>query len=297
MHSVETLLGNADDPAWVARLADATVDLLVLDQWEAQRSRLRKSTEGGVELAISLDRSVHLRDGDILAWDEVTGTAIVARIDLKPVMIVYLDGLAGVDPAVASRTCVELGHAIGNQHWPAVVKGDRVYVPLTVDHNVMSSVMRTHAFEGIRYEFVPAAEVIPYLAPHEARRLFGAAEIPGTITTTTCDRPRSRGAQSSPSMPSPVAAAMRLLQFGDSMLPVGSFAFSNALESAVEQGVVHDVVTLRGFVRHGHPPGGDIATASPCCTRIGPPWPATSTRSWPRTTRCSSASSTRKRAP
>jgi len=48
-----------------------------------------------------------------------------------------------------------------------------------VDHNVMSSVMKTHAFEGIRYEFVPAAEVIPYLAPHEARRLFGAAEIPG----------------------------------------------------------------------------------------------------------------------
>ena len=179
MHIVDTVIGNANDPAWATQLSDATVDTLVLDQWEAQRSRLRKWTQGGVELAISLDRSVHLRDGDILAWDEVTGTAIVARIDLKPVMIVYLDGLAGLDPAVVSRTCVELGHAIGNQHWPAVVKGDRVYVPLTVDHNVMSSVMRTHAFEGIRYEFVPAAEVIPYLAPHEARRLFGAAEIPG----------------------------------------------------------------------------------------------------------------------
>ena len=179
MHSVDTVIGNAADAEWLVRLAGASVDTLVLDQWEAQRSRLRKWTQGGVELAISLDRSVHLRDGDILAWDEVTGTAIVARIDLKPVMIVYLDGLAGLDPAVVSRTCVELGHAIGNQHWPAVVKGDRVYVPLTVDHNVMSSVMRTHAFEGIRYEFVPAAEVIPYLAPHESRRLFGAAEIPG----------------------------------------------------------------------------------------------------------------------
>ena len=179
MHSVDTVIGNAADAEWLVRLAGASVDTLVLDQWEAQRSRLRKWTQGGVELAISLDRSVHLRDGDILAWDEVTGTAIVARIDLKPVMIVYLDGLAGLDPAVVSRTCVELGHAIGNQHWPAGGKGDRVYVPLTVDHNVMSSVMRTHAFEGIRYEFVPAAEVIPYLAPHEARRLFGAAEIPG----------------------------------------------------------------------------------------------------------------------
>ena len=37
----------------------------------------------------------------------------------------------------------------------------------------MASVMKTHAFEGVTYEFVPGAEVIPYLAPHEARRLFG----------------------------------------------------------------------------------------------------------------------------
>ena len=33
-------------------------------------------------------------------------------------------------------------------------------------------------FQGIRYEFVPAREVIPYLAPHEARRLFGGADVP-----------------------------------------------------------------------------------------------------------------------
>src|SRR5271170_6486268 len=43
--------------------------------------------------------------------------------------------------------------------------------------------------------------------------------------------------------------AGRLLQFGDSMLPIGSFSFSNALESAVSEGVVHDVVTLHSFVR------------------------------------------------
>ena len=51
------------------------------------------------------------------------------------------------------RTCVELGHALGNQHWPALVKGDRVYVPLTVDRKVMASVMKTHRFEDIAYEF------------------------------------------------------------------------------------------------------------------------------------------------
>lgn len=42
---------------------------------------------------------------------------------------------------------------------------------------------------------------------------------------------------------------MRVLQFGDSVLPVGSFTFSNGLESAVELGVVHDLASLRQFVR------------------------------------------------
>ena len=41
---------------------------------------------------------------------------------------------------------------------------------------------------------------------------------------------------------------MRVLQFGDSLLPVGSFTFSNGLESAVQQKVVHDTATLSEFV-------------------------------------------------
>ena len=32
--------------------------------------------------------------------------------------------------------------------------------------------------EGIRYEFVAGGEIVPYLAPHESRRLFGGAEGP-----------------------------------------------------------------------------------------------------------------------
>ncbi len=41
---------------------------------------------------------------------------------------------------------------------------------------------------------------------------------------------------------------MRVLQFGDSVVPVGSFSFSNGLESAVQQGIVHDLVTLETLV-------------------------------------------------
>ena len=45
-----------------------------------------------------------------------------------------------------------------------------------------------------------------------------------------------------------VTALARILQFGDSMLPVGAFSFSGGLESAIQQGVVRDVATLREFV-------------------------------------------------
>jgi urease accessory protein len=41
----------------------------------------------------------------------------------------------------------------------------------------------------------------------------------------------------------------RLLQFGDSMLPVGGFAFSGGLESAIQKRVVTDAGTLLAYAR------------------------------------------------
>jgi urease accessory protein len=41
----------------------------------------------------------------------------------------------------------------------------------------------------------------------------------------------------------------RLLQFGDSMFPIGGFAFSSGLESAIQQRVVTNAATLLEFAR------------------------------------------------
>jgi len=183
---IERILGNIADREWAARLLVATVEPLPLDHWEAQKNRFRKKTADGTDVAVSLDRGAFLRDGDVLMWDEQRSRAVVAQISLRDVMVIHLDGLSSLSPEVAARTCVELGHALGNQHWPALVKGNRVFVPLTVDRKVMASVMNTHRFEDIRYEFVPGGDIVPYLAPHESRRLFGGAE--GPVHTHTHDR-------------------------------------------------------------------------------------------------------------
>jgi urease accessory protein len=49
--------------------------------------------------------------------------------------------------------------------------------------------------------------------------------------------------------PGRVANPARLLQFGDSMFPIGSFAFSGGLESAVQKRVVTDATTLEAYAR------------------------------------------------
>src|SRR5215467_14521504 len=114
---VESVLGNIEDAAWKPQLAGAHLDPLALDHWEAQKNRLRKRTAAGAEIAISLDRGAFLRDGDILLWNQETRTAIVARITLRDVMVIHIDTPTEGATELLLRTCVELGHALGNQHW------------------------------------------------------------------------------------------------------------------------------------------------------------------------------------
>jgi urease accessory protein len=175
MIHVENVLGNVKDPAWAARLAEATTDWIELDQWSAQKSRLRAMTQEGIEVAISLQRGSHLRDGDILVWQAAERRVIATRLRLTDVLVLRLDPRLVCSPIDLARSCVELGHALGNQHWPAVIKDTRIYVPMAVERKVMAAIMDTQLLDGVSYEFVPGADVIPHLAPHEARRLFGGA--------------------------------------------------------------------------------------------------------------------------
>ncbi len=170
------IIGNMNrDEEWKEKLADAEIDYIFLDQWTAQKSRFLTKGTSGEEYPVALKRHTQVVDGDIIWYDPDTKKAAVLKIELNPVLVVDLGSLSDRDPETIIRRSVELGHAIGNQHWPAVVKGTKVYVPLTVDKKVMLSVMETHHLEGVEFEFQQGLEIIPYLAPHEIRRLFGGA--------------------------------------------------------------------------------------------------------------------------
>ena len=171
----DEVLGNIHETPWTDKLNDAVIESVFLDQWTAQKSRFLAKSDEGNDVAVAFKRHTEIKDGDIISWDDETRHAIVLRLKLNDVLVIDLKNWANLSPDEIIRHCVELGHAIGNQHWPAVVKNDKVYVPLTVDKKVMLGVMDTHHFENVTYEFEQGQQVIPYMAPDEVRRLFGGA--------------------------------------------------------------------------------------------------------------------------
>lgn len=175
MNVYEDIIGNVHEQTWADLLASADIESVYLDQWTAQKSRFLAKSDAGNSVAVALKRHTEIKDGDIIAWDADSRHALVLRLALNDVLVIDLSAWRALSVDEVLRRSVELGHAIGNQHWPAVVKGDKVYVPLTVDKKVMLGVMDTHRFEDITYDFTQGQSVIPFMAPHEIRRLFGGA--------------------------------------------------------------------------------------------------------------------------
>lgn len=141
-------------------------DIVKLDPWESNKSRIRKTSKLGQEIAISLDRGDHLHNQDILFIDDENSRLIIVDIKLKNVLKITLSD------DIHNETLFKLGHALGNQHWPAILKNNCVYVPLYVDEKIMRSMLKTHNFNEIDVEFIEGDALAHLLEASEFRLLF-----------------------------------------------------------------------------------------------------------------------------
>lgn len=170
---VEEIVGNISEPVWQNELKDYEFDLLTLEQWEASKSRLKKYSTKGYEIALSLPRNCHLNDQDILYLDQNKKIAVISQISLQEVMLIRLSTEHQGD---FHQRCFTLGHALGNQHWPAVFKNNIVYVPFYLDKKIMLSVIKTHGFNEVEIDFVSGDSIKGQLSNSEMRLLFSNGE-------------------------------------------------------------------------------------------------------------------------
>ena len=168
---VERILGNVGEDARLRDLhrrwqAEGRAETVALTPLEAQKGRLRTATDKGTPLGLSLGRGAALRDGDVLYLDEAEARIIVARLTPEEVLVITVQPAAS--PADLVRVAVQLGHVLGNQHWPVKIEGTSVYVPVAVDKKVMETVLRTYDLQGIEYRFEQGSVgAIPRVVPHE----------------------------------------------------------------------------------------------------------------------------------
>ena len=158
MYVVTSTLGNLHDNESLAldvqRLdKEDKVERVHIPFHDAGRRRLRVTTDHGLHVGVDLADGHTLQDGDVLTGEEGTDRLIVIEIAPSEAMALRMSTEIPADQLFEFG--VLLGHMLGNQHWPITVKDDVVYAPLSIDHKVMETVVRTHGFEGIEFEFVP----------------------------------------------------------------------------------------------------------------------------------------------
>ncbi len=125
---VNTVLGNIyKDSKLAKKIEDAKQQgkfrRLILSRTEMEKSRLRKKTDDGFDIALALDLGTKLQHGDIIS--ESTETILIEQLPEKILTVKFRDN----DKALF----LLIGHIIGNRHRPISIKNESISFPIHDD--------------------------------------------------------------------------------------------------------------------------------------------------------------------
>jgi urease accessory protein len=105
------------------------VDIIQMSRMEAQRVRMRKSSNKGTDVAIMLPQNVQIKHGDVLLLN--SERMIVAEIIPERVAIIALTENTPNDHVF--EIAVKIGHTIGNLHRPIKLEDNKIFLPIQAD--------------------------------------------------------------------------------------------------------------------------------------------------------------------
>lgn len=110
------------------------VERVLLSRMEAQRSRMRKVSDVGSDIAINIENGSTLKHGDILLANE--NKLIVVEYEQEDVLGFRIRDELPSDQKIAAA--IKLGHIIGNLHRPICTKDKITYIPIQSESEVAS---------------------------------------------------------------------------------------------------------------------------------------------------------------
>jgi len=108
------------------------VEKILLSRMEAQKSRIRRTTDEGTDIAIILPHGFTLKHGDVLLLED--DKMIIIEYEPEDVLGFKIKDELSNSQKIA--IAIKLGHTIGNLHRPISVKGGVTYVPIQSDAEI-----------------------------------------------------------------------------------------------------------------------------------------------------------------
>lgn len=149
MEIAQTYLGNINqDPNLTRSIAQQTCLEVSLQDSDRAKGRIHACTNSGVALGIIKGRDRILQAGDLYRTN--SEKLVLIHIQEQEVLVLDFDR---VDSQVTMTKLVNLGHTLGNHHYPIVVKDSRIYVQLVTDKSILESLINNLQIPNLKLSY------------------------------------------------------------------------------------------------------------------------------------------------
>lgn len=107
-------------------------EFITISRMEAERVRMRKRSNKGSDIAVTLTPGTRLRHGDVL----MVANDKMITIELEPENVAVIQVKDNIHERDAVEVPVMIGHAIGNLHRPIKLEGRKIYFPIQADQEI-----------------------------------------------------------------------------------------------------------------------------------------------------------------
>ena len=153
----ETYLGNVGErDALALKVARSQKENLCLEvtieRSDRAKGRILAQTTAGQKIGIVKGRDWLLRAGDVFA---LKGNRLLL-VGIQSQTVIALT--FAEDTQNDSAALIQLGHVVGNRHWPVTIKEKTLYIELVAEAALMESIIRENAtrlnIRGLKIEQV-----------------------------------------------------------------------------------------------------------------------------------------------
>jgi urease accessory protein len=132
--TVDSIVGNINnDKKFREKYEEMTArrvcETIKISRLESQRVRMRKLSDRGTDVALTLPPGTKLRHGDVIIMTENK----MVVVGIEPEKVIMIEIIDNLHEDASVEVPVRVGHTIGNLHRPIKLEGNKIYFPIQAD--------------------------------------------------------------------------------------------------------------------------------------------------------------------